>query len=274
MTAKTALMVLGMHRSGTSSVAGALVLAGGAPPKRLMPAATDDPKGFWESTAIADFNDHLLDLASSNWQDWRAIDLGAIICQTDLISKGVELLREEFGDAPNIVVKDPRICRLFPFWNRLLKTAGYDIVVVSPIRPPWEVAASLASRNGMSKPSAFRLWMRHVLDAERMSRGLQRHFILWPQFLNDWTDDLTALARSSGLALDLGETNSAKIAAHLTAELHRQSAIAPAPAEVMHTYRLLAQNAKHGEHADTQKALDDLGIAFNKACELFEDAPR
>src|SRR5690606_10603144 len=134
-------------------------------------------------------------------------------------------------------------CRLFPFWDRLLRTAGYDIVVVSPIRPPWEVAASLASRNGMSKPSAFRLWMRHVLEAERMSRGLHRQFILWPHFLNSWAADLTALARSAGLALDLGETNSAKIAAHLTADLHRQSTIAPAPSEVMKTYRLLVQNA-------------------------------
>jgi len=266
-------MVFGMHRSGTSSVARALVLAGGAPPKRLMPAATDNPKGFWESTAIADFNNHLLGLASSDWRDWRALDQVAIRRQPGLTSKGVELLYEEFGDALTIVVKDSRICRLFPFWNRLLEAAGYDIVVVSPIRPPWEVAASLASRNGMSKPSAFRLWMRHVLKAERMSRELQRRFILWPEFLNDWKDDLTALAQSSGLALDLSQANAARIAAHLTTEIHRESLIGPAPAEVRRTYELLVQNAKHGEHPDTQRSLDDLWIAFNRACDLFEDAP-
>ena len=73
MTKKTALIVLGMHRSGTSSVAGALALAGAAAPKHLMPAAADNPKGFWESSAVADFNDRILNREGSNWHDWRAI---------------------------------------------------------------------------------------------------------------------------------------------------------------------------------------------------------
>ena len=274
MTTKTALMVLGMHRSGTSSVAGALVLAGGAPPRRLMPAATDNPKGFWESTAIADFNDRLLDQQSSSWHDWRALDSVEISNRPDRIIEGAKLLQEEFDDASTIVVKDPRICRVFPFWRNLLGTAGYDVIVVSPIRPPWEVAASLASRNNMSLPSAFRLWMRHVLDAERASRGLQRHFILWPQFLNDWRSQLAPLAKSSSLKLDLSEANAARIAAHLTTELHRQSEITPAPAAAMRTYRLLVQNAQHGEHPDTQRALDDIRLAFNEACEFIEPPAR
>lgn len=274
MTAKTALIVLGMHRSGTSSVAGALVLAGGAPPKHLMPAATDNPKGFWESSAIADFNDRLLGLESSNWHDWRSIGGAEIRDKPHLIAEGIELLNEEFGDASMAVLKDPRICRLFPFWRRLLEEAGYAIVVVSPIRPPWEVAASLASRNDMSQPAAFRLWMRHVLDAERASRGLTRSFILWPEFLDEWRRDLSALVQSSGLKLDLSEVNSALIDAHLTSELHRQSDVAPAPPQVLRVYRLLAELAKHGDHPDTRQSLDTLRFAFNEACGLFEDAPR
>lgn len=274
MTAKTALIVLGMHRSGTSSVAGALVLAGGAPPKHLMPAATDNPKGFWESSAIADFNDRLLGLESSNWHDWRAIGGTEIKRSPNLMAEGVALLNEEFGEAETIVLKDPRICRLFPFWRRLLEEAGYAIAVISPVRPPWEVAASLASRNDMSHLNAYRLWMRHVLDAERASRGLQRSFILWPAFLNDWRRDLSVLVQSSGLKLDLSEANAARIDAHLTSELHRQSAVAPAPAQVLRTYRLLAETAKHGDHPDTQQSLDTLRFAFNEACLLFADAPR
>lgn len=274
MTAKTALIVLGMHRSGTSSVAGALVLAGGAPPKHLMPAATDNPKGFWESSAIADFNDRLLGLESSNWHDWRSVSGAEIKQRPHLIAEGVALLNDEFGDAETIVLKDPRICRLFPFWRRLLEEAGYAIVVISPVRPPWEVAASLASRNDMSPLNAFRLWMRHVLDAERASRGLQRSFILWPDFLNDWRGDLSALFQLSGLKLDLSEANAARIDAHLTSELHRQSEVAPAPAQVMRTYGLLAEIAKHGDHPDLQQSLDTLRFAFNDACALFADAPR
>lgn len=274
MTAKTALIVLGMHRSGTSSVAGALVLAGGAPPKHLMPAATDNPKGFWESSAIAEFNDRLLDLEGSNWHDWRSIRGAAIKGEQHLVSVGLSLLQEEFGDAATIVLKDPRMCRLFPFWRRLLEEAGYAIVVVSPVRPPWEVAASLASRNNISHSNAFRLWMRHVLEAEKESRGLQRSFILWPEFISNWRRDLSALVQSTGLKLDLAETNAARIDTHLTSDLHRQSDITPAPAQIMRTYRLLTEMAQHGDHPDTRRSLDVLRFAFNEACQLFEDAAR
>ncbi len=274
MTAKTALIVLGMHRSGTSSVAGALVLAGGAPPKHLMPAAADNPKGFWESSAIADFNDRLLGLESSNWHDWRSIGGAEIKDKPHLLHEGVDLLGQEFGDAATIVLKDPRICRLFPFWRGLLEQAGYAIVIVSPVRPPWEVAASLASRNEMNHLHAFRLWMRHVLDAERASRGLQRSFILWPAFLENWRTDFAALAQASRLSLDLSDANAARIDAHLTSELHRQSDVAPAPAQVLRVYRLLAEIAKHGDHPDTRQSLDTLRLAFNEGCDLFEDAPR
>ena len=49
-TTRTAVLVLGMHRSGTSSVAGALIRLGGAAPLTLMPPhETQNPRGFWES---------------------------------------------------------------------------------------------------------------------------------------------------------------------------------------------------------------------------------
>lgn len=52
MSKKMALVVLGMHRSGTSSVAGALAMLGAQPPKTLLAPSDDNPKGFWESWEI------------------------------------------------------------------------------------------------------------------------------------------------------------------------------------------------------------------------------
>ena len=45
---KNAVLILGMHRSGTSSVAGSLVALGGAAPLHLLPPQADNEKGFWE----------------------------------------------------------------------------------------------------------------------------------------------------------------------------------------------------------------------------------
>jgi hypothetical protein len=69
-----AILVLGMHRSGTSVVSGAMVRLGAAAPRTLMPATHDNMRGYWESTRIVYFNEELLASAGSTWDDWRAID--------------------------------------------------------------------------------------------------------------------------------------------------------------------------------------------------------
>ena len=75
---RTALVILGMHRSGTSSVAGALSLLGAAAPKTLLEPAPDNPKGFWESREIVQFNDRVLQAGQSWWNDWRDFDFDKI----------------------------------------------------------------------------------------------------------------------------------------------------------------------------------------------------
>lgn len=187
---KKAYVVLGMHRSGTSSVAGVLALLGAAAPRSLMGPAADNPKGFWESYAVSDLNDRILATGDSSWSDWRAFreDLSA-----PFQNEGVRVLQSEFDGAATIVLKDPRICRLYSFWRDVLSQAGFSPIVVCPIRHPAEVQASLTNRNGMAAADAIQLWLRHVLDAERFSRGQQRIFICWSDFLSDWRSQLARL---------------------------------------------------------------------------------
>jgi len=52
-----AVLVLGMHRSGTSSVAGALIRLGGGAPLSLIPPLPENPRGFWESSVLTTLND-------------------------------------------------------------------------------------------------------------------------------------------------------------------------------------------------------------------------
>jgi hypothetical protein len=83
---RTAVLVLGMHRSGTSSVAGALVRLGGAAPVNLMqPHEEDNPRGYWESTVLTSLNDEILAAGGSSWRDWRQFDLGRM----DASARGV-----------------------------------------------------------------------------------------------------------------------------------------------------------------------------------------
>ena len=270
---KTALVVLGMHRSGTSSVAGALTLLGAAAPLTLMAPAADNPRGFWESNVVMVLDDELLAEAGSSWSDWRRLprtpDPAAA---RDRI---VAALRHEFGEAETIVLKDPRMCRLFPNWRAGLEAAGYRPLIITPLRTPSEVAASLQARNPIAREAGLRLWLRHVLEAEVASRGLPRHFMRWSSFMADWRAEVALINARLGTSLaPAADDGGAEIDAFLTPDLHRQRDEAPTPALVARTWAVLGDLARHGEHADLHAALDDLRRAFDQACDLFADTPK
>jgi len=272
---RTAIVVLGMHRSGTSSVAGALSLLGAASPRTLMPAAEDNPKGFWESQVLMAFNDTVLAEGGSTWRDWRPFDLPGIIARRpDLVLEGRQRLQEEFADDELIVFKDPRVCRLFPLWETLLTEAGYRIVVVTPLRSPAEVAASLIARNAMRVEEAFRLWLRHVLSSERSSRGYPRAFVRWSDFLHDWQSCAHRLKTRLALNLVLDDQERARaVDEFLSAELRRQSPVPTAmPDWVRVTDQVLQRMALNGEAESDHDELDEMRWAFDQACVVFADA--
>ena len=195
--ARRCVLVLGMHRSGTSALTNLLQRLGAAGPHRPMPATDDNPDGYGESRPIARFNDRLLESAGTSWNREHAIpadwfDPAARVADRDT---ALRLLEEEFPTAGTFVLKDPRICRLLPFWRSVLEHAGIPVAAVLPLRDPLEVARSLAARarSPLFQPAAIvaaersvLLWMRHVIDAERGSRGLLRHVVDYAALLHDW----------------------------------------------------------------------------------------
>lgn len=270
---RAAYVVLGMHRSGTSSVAGLLSRLGAAPPRTLMRPAQDNPRGFWESEVVAALNDRILAALGSNWHDWRPLEAADAAA---FAGEAAATLAGEFGDADAVVLKDPRICRLYPFWREVLERAGYAPLVVSPVRDPLEVAASLEARSGMARPVGVRLWLRHVLEAERASRGRPRHLMDWADFMDDWRGQVTLMGARLGRAPDFDDARADAADAFLTADLRRQKGAddTGVPALARQVRGLLGQLARHGEHADLHARLDAARTAFDGACALFPDAPR
>jgi hypothetical protein len=68
---KAVVVVLGMHRSGTSSAAGTFIRLGAAAPRHLIAPNPGNERGFWESRVIVDLNDAILAAVGSDWRDWR-----------------------------------------------------------------------------------------------------------------------------------------------------------------------------------------------------------
>ena len=184
---RTAVLVLGMHRSGTSSLAGAMIRLGGAAPSNLMPPTEDNPKGYWESTLLETLNGEILAAGGSRWEDWRQFDPTRIDAAAVFALKGraKSALAGEFGEARLAIVKDPRMCRLMPFWSSVFREANWSVRPVLQLRSPLEVALSLNRRDGIPLGLGGLIWLRHVLDAEAETRAMPRAAVDWSNFLTD-----------------------------------------------------------------------------------------
>src|SRR5271163_4686483 len=72
--AAQALLVLGMHRSGTSALTRVFSLLGANLPKSVIGPDLNNQAGYWESVELNIIHDELLASAGSQWDDWRAFN--------------------------------------------------------------------------------------------------------------------------------------------------------------------------------------------------------
>jgi hypothetical protein len=274
---RQALLVLGMHRSGTSALAGALGKLGAALPAHLMPAAAENPRGFAEALPVANLNDAILRAAGSRWDDWRAFDPKALSAeeQARFGARLDAVLWREFADAPLLVLKDPRICRMLVLWLPAMARLAVAPLAVLCLRHPFEVQRSLATRNRFPPEKSLLLWLRHVLDAEAATRDMPRCFVVYDDLLADWRGTLGRAATALGLEWPAGDAAQA-VDFHLTAALRHHRAPPDAPVadsacatawteQSLETWHALA--AGGGE--PDRLTMNRIRAQFDDACRLF-----
>lgn len=183
------ILVLGMHRSGTSALTGVLSHLGVDTGPCLMPAhETVNPRGFWEHAEIVSIHDELLEFMDSSWDDVRTFpsdwwkNPGIATFRKAL----VQVIHRDFSHSPVWAVKDPRMCRLLPLWLDILAEIGVRPLIILNLRDPYSVAQSLEKRDGFSNVKAHLLWMQYFLDAEFWSQGYPKIVVTYQQLLNDW----------------------------------------------------------------------------------------
>ena len=189
---KVAILVLGMHRSGTSMLSGVLDCLGCKGPNTPMKASEQNPKGFFESQPIFRLNDEILEAAGTGWDDWKPQQEGWLNSPrfNEFHARAMEVLRTEYDGASMIYLKDPRICRLLPLWRRALEETGYRVVCIHTHRHPLDVATSLRARTNIEvEPSLGMLsWLRNILEAEAASRDLPRIFTSYASVIQNWQE--------------------------------------------------------------------------------------
>jgi len=194
---QNAVLIIGMHRSGTSALARVVNLLGVDLNSKLMrPRKEDNERGFWESEKIARIHDHLLEALGTTWDETIPLPKGWIRRHEAAPARNslLELLRRDFAESQWWAVKDPRVCRLLPLWLDILVELRCRPLCIHITRSPAEVVDSLRLRSDLSPGFGYPLWLDHVLAAEEYSRGVTRAFITYEQLLGDWRGTMLGLA--------------------------------------------------------------------------------
>jgi hypothetical protein len=189
------LLVVGMHRSGTSAVTGALGSLGLAVPveeDRWEPSP-DNPD-HWESRALALYCDLLLERLGGTWD--RPPDPTSSTEQDEDLDKGLEgpsgAASRAFPSPGPVVWKDPRSCLLLPYWRAHLPG---PLAAVLIWRQPLSVARSLQARDRVHLADGVALWERYNRCALRGLAGVDTFVISYEHIVEDPPTQLGAIAK-------------------------------------------------------------------------------
>ncbi|MDE6735322.1 MAG: glycosyl transferase family 1 [Desulfovibrio sp.] len=198
------LLVLGMHRSGTSALARGLAVLGASLGDELLPALPCNPRGFFEDRDIYAFNKRLLAALGLTWASAAPLPPQRLLelAQGEAGEAALGLLRAKTEGRELPAFKAPRLSRLMPFWRPLLGAAGLAPSCVLALRHPDAVAASLEQRDGMEPEAAHALWLRHTLDALDGSRALSRVLVAYERLLAAPGRELARVGHALGLEAD------------------------------------------------------------------------
>ena len=145
------IAILGMHRSGTSCLAGSLQQAG-LYLGEVVEQAPHNRKGNRESLAIRSLNDRLLESNDGAWNRPPAE-----LVWSEIFASTRDRLIAKFADRTSWGFKDPRTLLTLPFWQDGIP----ELVFVGTFRHPVAVAKSLLARDGIAPNDAFSLWTQY-----------------------------------------------------------------------------------------------------------------
>jgi GT2 family glycosyltransferase/glycosyltransferase involved in cell wall biosynthesis len=277
---KKLIVVIGMHRTGTSLITRGLQVMGVNLGNNLLPAMADvNAKGFWEDADINALNIEMLHAINSEWDCLTPITATNIqqLEHQGYFLRAVELLRNKVAQVSIFGLKDPRIAKLLPFWGMVFDHCNYDVSYLLTIRHPLSVVKSLQKRDNLSAEKSYLLWFTHVITALTFSIGKNVSLVDYDFFMQHPSDELERLAKDFKLSvinqelqvfLDQFVDNSLRHTHYALDDLRLDSAC-PYPIQDVYSYLLKIAS---GETAYDFLALSNLVKQWEKYLD-FGQAP-
>ena len=197
------IVVVGMHRSGTSTIMRGLATLGCTLGDTLIegiPGVND--KGFWEDVDVNSFNQKLLEDSCSDWSHCTVLpeDYFHAPFLRDRQQAARELLARKLRQGRPLAIKEPRMTVLLPFWQAVFADLGLNVAYLHVLRDPFEVAQSLLIRDGFSQERSMLLWFFYNQAALRDTRHTTHVVVDYAVFLEDPIRQLSRIASALGLS--------------------------------------------------------------------------
>jgi len=215
-----AIIVLGMHRSGTSALAAGLERLGASLGHNLFSTDTNNSKGYFENKDIVEFNNRLLKALKGSWDNPLLDGRKALEQVNDLniwYDEALLILKNNFSKDKLWAIKDPRICFLLPFWQKVFSLYGLskeNIYYVNIVRNPLEVALSINKRHlsdpvkypfGEDLEQSMFLWLSSHYQALCNLNSSNNFMLLYENILDDPQKEFSRLSKF--IACDINSDN-------------------------------------------------------------------
>lgn len=265
------IIVVGMHRSGTSAVTRLINMMGayvGTEGSLIESRSTNldnlwrvNQKGFWERDDVVSLNVKVLWALGLDWNRVAEFRVDRLMeDDLDFARKRIHPILCELEPHRPWVIKDPRLSLLLPLWREQLEVP----VAVHVWRDPSAVAASLRTRNEFPMSYGLALWEHYNVHALRNTADIPRVIVRYEDLMQSPVE-VTArvhdqLAKVGVRNLDLPPQN--EIEAFIDPSLYREK-----PSDDMELSALsqqLIDYFENGDHATTpvlefpENALADL----------------
>jgi hypothetical protein len=200
--------VVGMHRSGTSAVAGILhlngVLMGSEKTFRPKPLP-QNPKGFYENFDFRKVNDMILSHRNYDVKSY-SLDIPDVEATGRLKRKMRNLLLKYSTNYQSWGWKDPRTCLTLNLWLDELKGLGLltETRILLVVRNEFSVARSLYRRNELPHEVGLKLWMSYYMRAlEAADRyNVRVMYYRYEDLVNDSVESCRSIFASLGRPFD------------------------------------------------------------------------
>ena len=280
----TAICILGMHRSGTSSITRALNLSGVylGETEKFRITGEDNPKGHWEYPEILDVQQRLLRRLDRQWDTLKPLPAGWHQSEAARPFKEelAGIVATAFADRPVWAWKDPQTCLLLPIWRDILRDLDTELACVFMVRNPVDVASSLAARNSLPLDHGLGLWFHYNIAALEDASGLPTVFLSYERFLESWETELRRCLAGLGLDWPADDRSfRANMESFIDPALRRQqsppSRVRKQPWPVQELYQLLSAASLRSTVgvAAMDEAVNRLAREFHAYATLLQTEP-